>query len=91
MTSKLNSLQEAGVEIANKLFKNGREIPKVPDIVMDTLKKTRIFTYERYYLIEIDPKFKQPLKLKVKEYINDLNKEMERSAVDLDKPQTTYE
>lgn len=27
MTSKLNSLQEAGVEIANKLFKNGRTIP----------------------------------------------------------------
>ena len=58
MTSKLNSLLEAGVEIANKLFKNGRTIPKVPDIVMDTLKKTRMFSYDRYYLIEIDPNIK---------------------------------
>ena len=58
MTSKLNSLLEAGVEIANKLFKNGRTIPKVPEIVMDTLKKTRMFSYDRYYLIEIDPNIK---------------------------------
>ena len=65
MTSKLNSLQEAGVEIANKLFKNGRTIPKVPDIVMDTLKKTRMFAYDGYYLLEIDPKIKKPLKEKV--------------------------
>ena len=53
---------------------------------MDTLKKTRMFSYDRYYLIEIDPNIKQHLKEKVSEYIIDLNKEMERSAVDLDKP-----
>ena len=58
---------------------------------MDTLKKTRMFSYDRYYLIEIDPNIKQHLKEKVSEYINDLNKEMERSVVDLDKPQNTYE
>ena len=58
---------------------------------MDTLKKTRMFAYDHYYLLEIDPKIKQPLKEKVKEYIVDLNKEMERSVVDLDKPHTTFE
>ena len=65
MTSKLNSLLDAGVEIANKLFKNGRTIPKVPDLVMDMFKKTRMFTYDRYFLLEIDPKIKQPFKDKV--------------------------
>ena len=31
LTNKLNSLLEAAVEIANKLFAKGREVPKVPD------------------------------------------------------------
>ena len=31
MTNKLNSLLEAAVEIANKLFAKGRVVPKVPE------------------------------------------------------------
>ena len=59
MTSKLNSLLEAGVEIANKLFAKGRVVPKVPDSVMDILKKTRMFAYDHYYLLEINPIIKE--------------------------------
>ena len=82
---------EAGVEIANKLFKNGRTIPNIPDQIMDTLNKTRMFAYDHYYLLEMDPNIKQPMKEKVQEIIRDLNEEMERSAQNLDKPLTTYE
>ena len=82
MSSKLNSLMEAGVEIANKLFKNGRTIPNIPEHVMDTLKKTRLFAYDHYYLLELDPNIKQAMKEKVQEVILDLNKEMERFARD---------
>ena len=65
MTSKLNSLLEAAVEIANKLFAKGRIVPKVPESVMDMLKNTRIFAYDHFYLLEIDPIIKDPIKEKV--------------------------
>ena len=59
MTNKLNSLLEAAVEIANKLFAKGRVVPKVPESVMNILNKTRMFAYDHFYLLEISPVVKE--------------------------------
>ena len=64
MTSKLNSILEAVVGIANKLFAKGRVVPKVPESVMNMLKNTRIFAYDHFYLLEINPMIKELIKEK---------------------------